>query len=642
MDRISKRFFTGINYWSSADAINMWENFSAEQIEKDFQVLSECGITHLRVFPLWPVFQPLKALYGPKEVYEFGMGEDCLDDTPTGRAGVSEEACKKFEVFCNLAEKHHLKLIVALITGHMSFRLYTPPAFEGRPILSDPTVMKWQRRFIKYFVDRFRSMPAIAGWDLGNEVNSLPGLEGKHPDTFFVWCSAMADAIRSVDTVHPILSGIDNSTVSSGPSNLKDAGEIFDIHTTHPYHIFATNTDPLCSLKPICDLPYRCQISQDIAGIPTFVQEFGSIGYANCSKKTEADFYRASLLTSLAHGFHGTMWWCAFDQGEFDYAPYRWNTIGSDYGFFNRNRKPKPVAQVNLAFQEMLRKLPEGKLPRHQIDACVIVPREVPESARQQNSIMRATYILAKQANLDVCFSYALDPIPDAKLYILTGLTHNKTITKQRLDELLNKVKAGATLYLSLDAGLVRQLPEITGVEIAYREQVRKNVSILLDNQKLPVNTQYFYHPECYSAESLAVCESGESVFFKHRLGQGCVYLLTLPLEKHLAETPYIFHKEDTPGYHEIYRHLAKSADICRLCDSNHPHIRLTEHPIDDERAYIFAINYSGKPASAKLTICEGFYVSESIYGPLPQNDGQLELNACDGALFIVSKNKKL
>lgn len=638
MDRISKHFFTGINYWGSQDAINMWETFDAASIEKDFQVLTDCGITHLRVFPLWPVFQPLKALYGPKEVYEFGMGENCLPDTPAGRAGVSEEACQKFTLFCDLAEKYSLKLIVALITGHMSFRTYAPPAFEGRQLLSDPTVMKWQRRFIKYFVGRFKSMPSIVGWDLGNEVNNLPGLEGKHPDTFYTWCSAMADAIRSVDPVHPILSGIDNSAIACGHSNLKNAGEIFDIHTTHPYNIFATNSDPLCSMQPICDLPFRCQIGEDISGIPMFVQEFGSIGYANCSLKTEADYYRASLLASLAHGFHGTMWWCAFDQGEFDYAPYRWNTIGSDYGFFTKNRIAKPVADVNRTIKLLVDKLPERTLPPHRTNACVIVPREIPEGVKQLNNIMRATYILAKQANIDVRFSYALDPIPNAKLYILTGLTHNKTITKQRLDELLDKVKAGATLYLSLDSGLFRQLPEITGVEFACREIVNKVETVSINDQYLPIHTQYFYHPENIRAESLAICENDEPVFFKYALGKGFVYLLTLPLEKHLSETPNVFSKEDTPPYHEIYRELACCAGIRRLCDSDHPYVRLTEHPIDENHAYIFAINYSSNSAHTKLSLSEGFYISESIYGASPQN-GHLSLQACDGALFIVSKN---
>lgn len=119
---MDKEFFTGINYWGSESAINMWSEFNEESIEKDMKLLESVGITHLRVFPLWSVFQPLKALYGPYAVYEYGFGEDRLPDTDAGRAGVSEEACVKFKKFCDLAEKHNMRLIVALITGHMSFR----------------------------------------------------------------------------------------------------------------------------------------------------------------------------------------------------------------------------------------------------------------------------------------------------------------------------------------------------------------------------------------------------------------------------------------------------------------------------------------------------------------------------------------
>lgn len=637
MERISSGFFTGINYWGSKDAINMWENFSAEEVEKDFQVLCGCGITHLRVFPLWPVFQPLKALYGPEDVYEFGMGEAPLPDTPAGRAGVSEDACRKFEVFCALAEKYALRLNVALITGHMSFRTYAPAAFAGRELLSDPTVMKWQRRFIKYFVSRFRTQRAIVGWDLGNEVINMPGLKGKSPDTFFVWCAAMADAIRSVDSTRPIISGLAEAFVSGHPSNLKDSAELFDIHTTHPYNIFSTNTDPLCSMKPICDLSFRCRISEDIGGIPTFVQEFGSIGYANCSKTSEAAFYRASLLTCLAHGFHGAMWWCAFDQGEFDYAPYRWNTIGSDYGFFTRDRKEKPVAAENRRFEKLLDKLPGRTLPPHRTDACVIVPREFPETAAELNHILRSTYMLAKQANMDVRFSYALDPIPEAKLYILTGLTHSQTVTKQRLTELIDKVRDGAVLYLSLDSGLFRQLPEITGVEMQCRYQVNRKISVSFRGETLPISAQFFYQPEKYAAEPLAECESGEPVFFRYPVGKGFVYLLTLPLERYLAAEKGAFWGENIPPYHLIYRELAKAAGIRRLCDSDHPYVRLTEHPAGEGSAYIFAMNYSDKPRSAKITLAEGYAVSETVYGPEMKN-GTLQLPRNDGALFIVTK----
>ncbi len=89
-------FFTGINYWGSQEAIDMWEHFDADTIDKDLALLQGVGVTHLRVFPLWSVFQPLHALYGPSAVYEYTFGEEPLPDTPAGRAGVSEEACERF------------------------------------------------------------------------------------------------------------------------------------------------------------------------------------------------------------------------------------------------------------------------------------------------------------------------------------------------------------------------------------------------------------------------------------------------------------------------------------------------------------------------------------------------------------------
>ena len=97
-------FFTGINYWALKNATNMWEDFDAASIEEDFRVMREAEITHLRVFPTWHIFQPLKALYTTSAIpYEYRFGEEPLPDTEAGRAGVSEEACQKFDTFCDLA-----------------------------------------------------------------------------------------------------------------------------------------------------------------------------------------------------------------------------------------------------------------------------------------------------------------------------------------------------------------------------------------------------------------------------------------------------------------------------------------------------------------------------------------------------------
>ena len=209
------------------------------------------------------------------------------------------------------------------------------------------------------------------GWDLGNEVNNMArGPEFSHDD-FYVWCSAISDAIRACDGTRPVVSGMDAASVERKADNLIIVRETCDVHTCHPYNIFATRNDPLPTMKPVSDLAFKCRMYEDVAGVPTFVQEFGAIGYMNCSKKTEADFYRACLYACLAHGCHGVMWWCAFDQGHHRFAPYNWNNIGSQYGFFKEDRTEKPIAAENRYIRQFIDALPEG-LPRSIRDACAL------------------------------------------------------------------------------------------------------------------------------------------------------------------------------------------------------------------------------------------------------------------------------
>ena len=165
--------FLGLNYWSSKHAIKMWENWDTLEIEKDLKIIHEYGITHLRIFPLWSYFQPIHALMSNNKIIEYAFEHSPLPNTEAGRAGVSEEACQRFEEFCSIAEKYKIKLIVGLITGHMSFRYFAPPALEGKNLVNDPTAVKWELRFIHYFVKRMRKQSAIVGWDLGNECNGF-------------------------------------------------------------------------------------------------------------------------------------------------------------------------------------------------------------------------------------------------------------------------------------------------------------------------------------------------------------------------------------------------------------------------------------------------------------------------------------
>src|SRR6266508_465486 len=112
-------------------------------------------------------------LAGSRAPREYRLGVQPRPDTGAGQAGGSEEALERFQVFADLAEKVGLKLIVGLLTGWMSGRLYVPPALEGVNVLTDPVAMMWETRFVRVFVKRFKDHPALAAWDLGNECNVM-------------------------------------------------------------------------------------------------------------------------------------------------------------------------------------------------------------------------------------------------------------------------------------------------------------------------------------------------------------------------------------------------------------------------------------------------------------------------------------
>src|SRR5512133_281912 len=134
-------FVVGCNYWASHAGTQMWADWQPDVVEADLKQLAEGGLQALRVFPLWPDFQPLTLLRGgggaPREYRLLGpQGEQPLPDNETGQAGMSEEALGRFQVFADLAHKHGLKLIVGLLTGWMSGRLFVPPALEGLNVLA--------------------------------------------------------------------------------------------------------------------------------------------------------------------------------------------------------------------------------------------------------------------------------------------------------------------------------------------------------------------------------------------------------------------------------------------------------------------------------------------------------------------------
>lgn len=292
-------FGLGCNYWASHAGIYMWRNWDKAVVESDLQKLSQCGIKVLRVFPLWSDFQPLTYVKG-NGYYEIRNGDIALDrSTPEGLAGVDPVMIQRFEEFVLLAKQYDMQLIVPLITGWMSGRMFFPSAFESRNPISDYETIKWELRFVRYFVERFKGFDNIAAWEAGNETNVMSFAdEGWKQGNYYVWLSNIAGAIRSADPSRPVIAGIHGLSIEGNLGiTIAEVGEVCDVLTVHPYAPFVPHcyVDGYTTMRSKLHATTESILYSQISGKPCLCEEIGHLGNSLGCDETVAKYLRANL-----------------------------------------------------------------------------------------------------------------------------------------------------------------------------------------------------------------------------------------------------------------------------------------------------------------------------------------------------------
>lgn len=605
----SGTFSFGVNYWGSKYAIEMWSKWDEASVDNDLKVLSDNGVDTVRVFPTWSDFQPIKAHYAHEnKLYEYRLGEIPLPDTEEGQAGVDEVMMERFDVFCDLCDKHGLKVVVSLLTGFMSGRMFIPPALEGSGLITNPSTVLWEVKFCKYFVKRMKNRECIIAWEHGNECVNFES--GVSDDAFALWMHIISDAIKSQDIDRPVISGLEYCKLS----NNKEIGQSVDYTTVHPYHIFYLSNEPIDAISSVYYPTAVGAYIRDTGGKPTFVEEVGAIGYMNCGKKAEGDYMKGILWNSYANDMRGLYWWCAFDQGFIDKTPYDWNTIGSNYGIVDKDMNAKPCAIEAKRFMDIVKAMPFGTLPKTEPDTCIILSDRIRGDTQRDMGII--SFILARQAGLEPIFCDAdKNVLPDCKLYIFPSVTGHRHMPKHRLDVLLDKVRSGATLYISVGDTLMRDFEEITGVCVDSRFAQTKHAKMEIDESKLTLATTWSYNTEKVDGEVLAKDAEGNPLFVKHSYGKGEVYLLTSHLEIQLMTAKAPFFKESSEDYYKVYEFIGERVLASKAVRSNDRYINVTEHPINDNERIIIAVNNDIKERTFTPTLQNGFEIREVFTG---------------------------
>ena len=632
-------FVIGANYWASHAGTRMWRDWDARVVDADFAALTQQGLQVLRVFPLWPDFQPLKQLYTYQgEPVEMSHDERPLPDTDAGRAGVSETAMQHFAEFADLADQHHLKLIVGLITGWMSGRLHVPPALEAMNVITDPRAVMWQVRFVRHFVRTFADHPAIAAWDLGNECNCMG--EANRAEAW-QWLANITDAIRAADPTRPVVSGMhvhspDPATLWSIP----DLAEQTDVMTTHPYPIFTPHCDhdPINTMRSCLHATAESRYYGDIGGRPCLCEEMGTLGPMLSSEAIAADYIRTNLFSLWAHDCHGLVWWCAHEQSHLTHTPYDWFAVERELGMLRLDRSPKPVTAELKAFGDWLGQLPIDRLRPRRTEAVCILTHE-----QDTWAVAFAAFVLAKQAGFDLIFQWADQPLRDAPLYLLPSVCAHGAIYARQWLKLLDRARNGAHLYVSVGKGLLSPFTEPFGLELQTRSRRPGPAPATMDGidgqPTLTLDGHCRLQLEATTAHVLGREADGNPIFTANDYGRGKVHLLGYPLELALATAPAVFHGPDAQPAWQLYRHLAADAVSDRAVRKDLPQLGLTEHDLPDARRVIVAVNYSPDPVETSLHLTAGWQATDTWYGSAPtsqNNQLTLTCGANDAAVFVV------
>lgn len=619
-------YMIGCNYWGSKYGIDMWKYWDEESVRKDLKELAKYGVRYLRVFPNWRDFQPIHRLYGIRgQKRDIRFENDAKLDN---EFGIDLKQIQHFETFCDIAKENGIKLVVSLITGWMSGRLYCPPALEGKNPITDAESLMWQSRFTKGFCRMLKHRKEIVSWDLGNECNCMGAID--YTAQGYIWTLTIRNSIIAEDNTRPIMSGMHSlnpaNTCGSGNWCISDQSELTDILTPHPYPSPSVggHIDPMNKLRTTLVATTQVEIYSGVGKKPAMMQESGSFNDMYGDASTAADFLRVNILSGWANGSLGYFWWCAHDQLHLKNPPNSWSMVENELGILDNDYNPKKVALTMRKMTDLIEGLPFGKLPkRTEADVVYIIPA----CHSPYHNCALSAYVMAKQAGLDMTFAYFEQELPEAKMYILPSLSGWAPVNTDIIDVLKERIKNGASLLITTGSGCIAGAEELLGIASSGMSLTSERRAMELNGDKIPFSYSTKLLMRSIGAKVLAEDTDGTVIFSENKYGDGKVFFLNFPLEDFTSNITGCF---DEHPYYKIYQTVGADIIKTKPVKSNIPDIAVTIHPVDDNKFIAVAINYSNQtlpcdlefPKNAETVVCYG--------------DGET-ISPCDATVFEVT-----
>lgn len=333
----------GANYTPTEGWFHHWLDFELDSVRRDFDSIAALGLDHVRVFPLWPIFQPNRTLIRPRAVQQL-----CL--------------------LVDAAAERGLDVSVDALQGHLSSFDFVPSwlhSWHRRNMFTEPEVVDAQTHYLRTLAEALAERPNFIGMTLGNEVNQFSGPPHPDPDP----CTP-AEAERWLERLLA-------TCERAAPGRLHVHGEYDAVwfRDDHPFtpaqaarlggatalHSWVFNGTAQrhgrSGAATVHHAEYQIELSKAWAepGRRVWLQEIGAPAPL-IPPEHAAEFAERTLERALdCADLYGVTWWCSHDVSR---SLADFPTLEYDLGLLTAERVRKPIAKVVAELAAAVRESP--------------------------------------------------------------------------------------------------------------------------------------------------------------------------------------------------------------------------------------------------------------------------------------------
>ncbi len=338
----------GVNYTPTRQWYYCWNDFEADSIRRDLDVIAEgLHADHIRLQLIWPWFQPNPGRVSPAHL-------------------------ERLRTVMALAGERGLDVCVAALDGWLSGYGFQPPFGGKECIYSAPVFREAQALYFTELAGVLQPQANFLGFDLGNEMNYYWPADCAVGDAWMTWAMELVERLAP-GRIH--VNGVDHNPwfreTTFSPELLARRQSIVAIHAWCEFTGALRRGGPLDvpSVGLCAGMTALAKAYAGDAAKPVWIQEFGA-SPEWMPADVIPDFLEQSVRQAATAGATWFTWWCSHDLDRaLTFIPLEY-----ELGLITHDQQIKPQGQRFRQLADALR----GQAPS--VPAAVGLPPAHPHT----------------------------------------------------------------------------------------------------------------------------------------------------------------------------------------------------------------------------------------------------------------------